>query len=177
MRARLGQDRRMTILNSKPESEVLRRITVRLVRPEERERFDLLLEKEHYLHSARLGGQALRYVAEWDGEWVALICFSAPAWHLKAREKWLKWSPRQRARRLCLVVNNSRFLVLPERHRYPNLASRVLASCLKRLDADWQERALYHPGLGRRLPLRVKGQPKRHLGAGANPPAAAFFFR
>jgi hypothetical protein len=36
------------------------------------------------------------------------------------------------------VVNNSRFLVLPERQRYPNLASRVLALCLKRLNADWQ---------------------------------------
>jgi len=36
------------------------------------------------------------------------------------------------------VVNNSRFLVLTERQRYPNLASRVLALCLKRLNADWQ---------------------------------------
>jgi hypothetical protein len=35
-------------------------------------------------------------------------------------------------------VNNSRFLVLPERQRYPNLASRVLALVLKRLNADWQ---------------------------------------
>jgi hypothetical protein len=69
---------------------------------------------------------------------VALICFSAPALHTKAREQWIKWSPRQRARRLCFVVNNSRFLVLPERARYPNLASRVLGLCLQRLDADWQ---------------------------------------
>jgi hypothetical protein len=38
------------------------------------------------------------------------------------------------------VVNNSRFLVLPERQRDPNLASRVLALCLKRLNTDWQER-------------------------------------
>jgi len=37
------------------------------------------------------------------------------------------------------VVNNSRLLVLPERQRYPNLASRVLALCLQRLNADWQE--------------------------------------
>jgi hypothetical protein len=37
-----------------------------------------------------------------------------------------------------LVVNNSRFLVLPERTRYPNVASRVLALCLQRLNADWQ---------------------------------------
>ena len=48
------------------------------------------------------------------------------------------WTPRQRARRLGWVVNNSRFLVLPERQRYPNLASRVLALGLKRLNADWQ---------------------------------------
>jgi hypothetical protein len=39
-----------------------------------------------------------------------------------------------------LVVNNSRFLVLAERQRYPNLASRVLGLCLRRLSADWQER-------------------------------------
>jgi hypothetical protein len=39
-----------------------------------------------------------------------------------------------------LVVNNSRFLVLPERQRYPNLASRVLGMVLRRLSADWQER-------------------------------------
>jgi hypothetical protein len=39
-----------------------------------------------------------------------------------------------------LVVNNSRFLILPERQRYPNLASRVLGLVLRRLSADWQER-------------------------------------
>lgn len=60
--------------------------------------------------------------------------------HVKARERWIGWSPRQRARRLGLLVNNSRFLVLPERQRYPNLASRVLAMCLRRLSRDWQER-------------------------------------
>ena len=47
---------------------------------------------------------------------------------------------RQRARRLGLVVNNSRFLVRPHRQRYPNLASRVLGWVLRRLSADWQER-------------------------------------
>jgi len=91
-------------------------------------------------------GQSLRYVAELDGQWVALIAFSAAALHLKAREQWLRWSPRQRARRLPLVVNNSRFLVLPERQRFPNLASRVLGLCLRRLSADWQGR-WQHPVL------------------------------
>jgi hypothetical protein len=121
-----------------PEEDILRRVAVRLIEDGDRERYDRLLEQEHYLHSARLGGQSLRYVAELDGEWVALISFSAPALHIKAREKWIGWSPRQRARRLLLVVNNSRFLVLSERQRYPNLASRVLAICLQRLSKDWQ---------------------------------------
>src|SRR5436309_7901978 len=92
-----------------PEADVLRRVTVRLILPEERARFDALLEQEHYLKSARLGGQSLRYVAELDGAWLALLSFSAPALHLKAREKHIGWSPRQRSRRLGLVANNSRF--------------------------------------------------------------------
>ena len=115
------------------ESEVLRRARVRLIGPEERDRFDQLLEQKHYLQSARLGGQSLRYVAEVDGQWMALITFSGASPHTKAREQKIRWTSRQRARRLCWVVNNSRSLVLPERQRYPNLASRVLALCLKRL--------------------------------------------
>ena len=121
-----------------PETDILRQVSVRLIGEEERERFDKLLEEEHYLKSARLGGQNLRYVAELEGQWLALITFSGAAPHLKAREDKIRWTPRQRARRLGFVVNNSRFLVLPERQRYPNLASRVLALCLKRLSADWQ---------------------------------------
>jgi hypothetical protein len=122
------------------ESTVLERVTVRLVVEPDRPEFDRLLREEHYLQSSVLVGQSLRYLAELDGQWLALITFSAPALHLKARERWLGWTPRQRARRLGLLVNNSRFLVLPERQRYPNLASRVLALCLRRLSADWQER-------------------------------------
>jgi len=121
------------------EPKILRRIKLKLLQPEERERFDELLKERHYLHSARLGGQSLRYVAELDGEWVALITFSAPALNIKAREKWIGWTPRQRTRRVSFVVNNSRFLVLPDRNRYPNLASRVLGLCLKRLNADWEQ--------------------------------------
>jgi len=130
----------MTKPNRTPEAEFLRKVEVRLLAPEERERFDALLEQEHYLGSARLGGQSLRYVAEVDGQWVALLTFSGAAPHTKAREDKIGWTPRQRARRLGWVINNSRFLVLPERQRYPNLASRVLALALKRLSADWQER-------------------------------------
>ena len=113
---------------------------MRLLREDELGLFNYYLEQEHYLESSRLAGQCLRYVAELDGRWVALLTFSAAALHLKWREQWIGWSPRQRARRLGFVVNNSRFLVLEKRERYPNLASRVLGLALRCLSADWQER-------------------------------------
>ena len=125
---------------SAPESEVVQRVTVRLLCDSERPEFDRLIKEQHYLHDCILTGESLRYVAELDGQWVALIAFNAGSLHLKARERWIGWSPRQRARRLAQVANNSRFLVLPDRHRFPNLASRVLGLCLRRLSQDWQER-------------------------------------
>jgi hypothetical protein len=131
---------------SAPEPEILQRVTVRLLHEPERPRFDALLEQKHYLCSARMVGRTLRYVAELDGEWVALACFSAAALHLKGREKRIGWTPRQRARRLGFVVNNSRYLVLPERERLPNLASRALGLFLRRLSRDW-EASWEHPVL------------------------------
>jgi hypothetical protein len=122
------------------EPKLLKRVTVRLMLDSEKPRFDLLLETKHYLASAHMAGQTLRYVAELDGEWVAIASFSAAALNLKAREKWIGWSARQKARRLSLVVNNSRFLVLQDRQQLPNLASRALGLCLRRLSRDWQEK-------------------------------------
>jgi Druantia protein DruA/DDE_Tnp_1-associated/Transposase DDE domain len=130
----------MVSTNIASEVDFLRQVSVRLLTENEVGQFNFYLEREHYLESSRFAGQSLRYVAELEGQWVALLTFSAPALHLKARERWIGWSRRQRARRLGLVVNNSRFLVLPARQRYPNLASRVLGLVLRRLSADWQER-------------------------------------
>jgi hypothetical protein len=129
----------MATLEKAPKLSVLRRIKIGLLHPEERSRFDKLLEERYYFPSARLGGQSLRYVAELDEEWIALVSFSAPALHIKAREDWNPWLARQRSRRLNFVVNNSRFLILPDRKRYPNLASRILSLCCKRVSADWEQ--------------------------------------
>ena len=85
----------MTKPNRTPEAELLSKVEVRLLAPEERERFDELLEQEHYLGSARVGGQSLRYVAQVEGQWVALLIFSGAAPHTKAREDKIGWTPRQ----------------------------------------------------------------------------------
>ncbi len=121
------------------EPVLLKRVSVRPFEEYERRSFDQLLIDRHYLHDACLGGQSLRFVAELDGQWVALVFFSALSLHLKAREKWIGWSPREGSRRLSMVVNNSRFLVFPERASFPTHASRVHSLCLCRLSDDWRE--------------------------------------
>jgi hypothetical protein len=68
---------------------------------------------------------------------VAILVFSAAANHLRAREEWIGWSNEQRRRRLSLITNNCRFLLLPG-YEVPNLGSRVLRLTLDRLSADWQ---------------------------------------
>ncbi len=121
------------------EQEVLDGVTLRLIEPKEQRRFDELIKEHHYLHSADWVGERLCYVAEYKGEWLALLAWTAAAYHLKWRDEWIGWEVEQRRRRLKLVANNARFLILPEVH-YPNLASRVMGMCQKRLSADWQAR-------------------------------------
>src|SRR6266571_3475265 len=117
-------------------------VQLRLITPQERLRFDQLLIEGHYLHSAEFVGEQLRYVAEYQAQWVALLVWSAGAYKLKLREEWIGWSDRQKRRRLPLVVNNSRFFI-PEPYHIPNLASKVMKLVLERLSLDW-EQAYHH---------------------------------
>jgi hypothetical protein len=78
-------------------------------------------------------------VALWRGQWLALLVFCAAAKHLRHRDKWIGWTEAQRRKRLSLVTNNARFLILPHGH-YPNLATRVMGLTLERLPQDWQGR-------------------------------------
>ncbi len=115
-------------------------VAVRLIDGSEKERWNALVEQEHYLHTATLVGEQLRYVAEIDGEWVALLGWSAAAYHIAGRDEWIGWSDLQRRNRLHFLVSNSRFLLRARRGEYPNLASRVLRLALDRLDDDWRNR-------------------------------------
>jgi hypothetical protein len=108
-----------------------------LVTPKDIVRCDQILVEQHYLHSAQLVGEQLRYAAIWKGQWLAVAAWSAAALHLKARDQFIGWSEEQRRRRLALVVNNSRLYVLPECH-YPNLVSRFMKLMLGRLSSDWE---------------------------------------
>ena len=120
----------------------LREIVLQGVGAHEEERFQALMEAHHYLGALPKIGHTLWYVATCNGEWLALLSFSAAAWKCAARDAWIGWDFRRQYDRLHLVANNSRFLILPD-HHVANLASRVLALSERRLARDWQERFGY----------------------------------
>ena len=124
----------MRSTNLPAEADLLKRVTVRLIDSDEREEFDRRLEADHYLGRCALYGPSctttiilppgnnnrrctpsLRYVAELDGQYVALIAFGVAALHLKARDRWIGWSPGLRppapgtaARVACRLLDDGR---------------------------------------------------------------------
>lgn len=114
----------------------LGQLSVRPILKQEELEYLQLMEKHHYLGAIPKIGETLWYVATYEGQWAALISFSSAALKCAARDRWIGWSYRHQTGRLKLIVNNSRFLILPAWH-YSNSGSRVLSLCLKHLSDDW----------------------------------------
>ena len=84
----------------------------------------------HYLGYKVPVGANLRYLVRSGSAKQVLACllWSSPAWKMAARDSWIRWTDEERSRKLQLIVNNSRFLILPwVRVRY--LASTILSLC------------------------------------------------
>lgn len=109
--------------------------------------WNALFDSFHYLRSGPLCGAQLRYLV-WSERfgWLGGLAFSASAWRIRCRDEFVGWSEEARRSTLQLVVNNSRFLILPK-VKVPGLASHVLAECGKRLADDWEQRYCYRPVL------------------------------
>ena len=104
----------------------IREALVRPVLPEETERFQELMHEHHYLGRLPKIGETLWYVAICLDQWAVLFCFSAAALKCATRDQWIGWGSHLQSCRLKLVVNNSRFLILPE-WRILNMGSRLLS--------------------------------------------------
>jgi hypothetical protein len=127
-----------TVRKPSPEDQaILEGLQARIADPHELDRCHQLLEEHHYLGSPKPVGERLYYiVTDAQGQWRAVLIFAAAAKHLKARDQWIGWTDAQREKRLSLVVNNIRFLLLPE--TFANLGTRCLRLVFSRLSSDWQ---------------------------------------
>jgi len=116
----------------------LDRLQVRPITLQERQRWRQLM-RQHYLGFKSVVGESICYVATIEDQWVALLAWGMAAMKNRHREAWIGWDEALKWRRLHLVTNNTRFLILPGAH-IKNLASKVLSLNLRRLSRDWQER-------------------------------------
>lgn len=118
-------------------------LIVRPIKKDEKDRWNHLIKKHHYLHSRRLVGESMRYVATINQKWVALLGWTGPSFKLADRDDWIGWCKKHKQQRLKYIANSARLLILPEIN-IKNLASKALALNLKRLSDDWV-RKYNHP--------------------------------
>jgi len=103
-----------------------------------------LVDRYHYLGYSRMGGAQMRFFVHADTHLVALLGFSAAAWRVKSRDGHIGWNETLRKKHLHLVVNNSRFLILPW-VQTRNLASGILGLAARQLPVFWRKRYSYAP--------------------------------
>jgi hypothetical protein len=117
-----------------------------------------MMRRHHPLGAGPLCGAQLRYLVASPAGVLGGLSFSAAAWRLAERDRWIGWDDVARRAGLSKVVANSRFLILPT-VKVANLASHVLSLALSRLRADWQTRYGIRPVL-----VETFVDPTRHHG-------------
>jgi hypothetical protein len=112
-------------------------VHVKLIDPQNRYLWDYLIHHYHYLGRPTLVGEHLRHLVFIDGRVVACLAWASAAWKVKARDQFIGWDEGAKRKNLHLIVNNTRFLILPW-IKVKYLASKVLSLSLRRLTADWE---------------------------------------
>lgn len=104
------------------------------------------ISRYHYLGYGVMPGAQLRYFIKSGDQILGAMGFGGAAWKVAPRDTFIGWSASEREKNLHLIVNQTRFLILPW-VRCQNLASKSLAMAKKRIGRDWQERYAYSPVL------------------------------
>ncbi len=92
--------------------ELLHGVTVRPISRQERTGWDKLMQQHHYLGYRAFVGESIRYVAELNGRWIALIGWASAAFQCEVRDKWIGWPPiiKNQHLRFFKVTNIARIL-------------------------------------------------------------------
>lgn len=98
--------------------------------------FNSLISEHHYLGYTHPVGEHLKYIVFSNNRPIACLAWSSAPWYIGARDRFIGWSSETRQKNLCLIINNTRFLVLPWVN-VPHLASHLLALSRRRVSEDW----------------------------------------
>jgi len=122
-------------------------VTLKLVTDAENwQRWKELVERYHYLGARRPSGRRLQYLVLAGEQPIGALGWKGGSLKLRARDCFVGWDTGQRQQHLDHVINNYRF-VLAGWLRVPNLASHVLARCMRHVYRDWQARYAVEPWL------------------------------
>ena len=118
------------------------------------------VDRYHYLGYKRPIGAHLRYFIEAnDQRLLGCLSFSFAVRSLACRDQWIGWGEKARRRHLNGILNNNRFLLFPW-VEVRCLASKVLATVARQINADWHTYHGYRPVL-----LETFVDPGRFTGA------------
>ena len=115
----------------------LRRVTTK----GDRDLWNSYVQNYHYLGYKIPFGPHIRYLMvskKLNGQVLGCLLFTPASWALKARDEWIGWSSNERIKGLPLILNNSRFLILPWIN-VDELASHVLAMAARAVVEDWRQ--------------------------------------
>lgn len=104
------------------------------------------ISRYHYLGYGIMPGAQLRYFVMAGDRVLGAMGFGGAAWKVAPRDQFIGWTAEQRQGRLHLIINQTRFLILPW-IRCQNLATKSLALVTRRLPDDWEKRYGYRPVL------------------------------
>lgn len=97
-----------------------------------------LLAEHHYLgYKGSVGENLLYLIKDCNDCVLGCVVFGSAAWKVDPRDKYIGWDDAQRSKKLKLITNNMRFLLLP---KIPHLASHILGQIAKRISKDWEEK-------------------------------------
>lgn len=122
-------------------------IRLEIARPgEELKRWRAYINQYHELKDKQVFGSRLQYFIKSGDIELGCMQFSASAWALEERDKWIGWTKEDKKVRLHLILNNNRFLIFPWVH-IKNLASKALSLAAKRIQEDFLREYCYAPVL------------------------------
>ncbi len=98
--------------------------------------YNSLIQQHHYLGYKQIVGNHLKYIAFIGDRPVACLGWGSAAWSVKSRDAFIGWDKPTKKNNLHLVVNNTRFLILPW-VTVKFLASKLLALNAKLIFNDW----------------------------------------
>jgi hypothetical protein len=100
--------------------------------------YNSLVQQFHYLGYCQIVGNHLKYIAFIDDRPTACLGWGSATWSVKSRESFVGWNKSTKEKNLHFIANNTRFLILPC-VKIKCLASKILATNVKRISDDWSK--------------------------------------